>query len=64
MTLIDAGTMKVTRRVLPMIVVTEVALVVTADPPAVGVTETTVLAGEIVPDGKPEPVTFTTVTPA
>ncbi|MDX2149375.1 MAG: hypothetical protein SFV54_01475 [Bryobacteraceae bacterium] len=64
MTLIAAGMVKVTRRVVPTMVVTAVALVVTAAPPAAGSSLTSVSAGWMVPVGKLEPVTLTAVRPA
>jgi hypothetical protein len=58
-----AGIVKVTRSVVATIVVTAVAFVVTAVPPAAGFRVMVTLTGGIVPVGKLEPVTFITVTP-
>ena len=60
---IDEGTVKLTRRVVPVMVVTAVALVVTAVPPDAGSSFTSVSAGKMVPAGNPEPVMLTLVTP-
>jgi hypothetical protein len=54
---------KLIRRVVPTMVVTAVAVVVTAEPPPFGASVTPVLAGSIVPAGKLEPVTLMFVTP-
>jgi hypothetical protein len=60
-TITEAGTVKLTRRVVPVTVVTAVAVVVVTAEGPVRVTVT--LAGNIVPDGKFEPNTATLVTP-
>jgi hypothetical protein len=58
-TTIELGIGKVTRRTVPVIVVTAVAAtVVIGEPVAVGFSVTVTLEGKIVPEGKPEPVTF------
>jgi hypothetical protein len=55
----ELGIGKVTRRTVPAMVVTAVAVtVVIGEPVAVGFRVTTTLDGRIVPDGKPEPVTL------
>jgi hypothetical protein len=59
----DAGTVNVTRRVVPATVVTAVAWVATAAPPVAGVSVTVTFAAAIVPTGKFDPVTLTLVTP-
>ena len=57
--------MNITRRVLPTIVVTELAFVTTeAPPPAANCMVTFVFEGKIVPLGNPEPVMVMLVTPA
>jgi hypothetical protein len=63
-TLMDDGITNVTRRVVPTSVVTEVAMVETAGPPAVGSSLTLVFAGRTVAAGKPEPTRVMLVTPA
>jgi len=60
---IAAGIVKMIRRVEPTTVVTAVACVTTALPPAVGVRLTVVFAGWIVPSGNPEPVRIMLETP-
>src|SRR5215469_9699948 len=60
---IEAGTVKLTRRVEPTTVVTAVAAVFTGTPPPVGLRLTVVLVPVIVPVGNPDPVTLTLVTP-
>lgn len=63
-TAIVVGMVKVTRLVVPVTSATAEAFVVTSGPPAVACRVTFVLAGSIVPLGKPEPVTMMFVTPA
>jgi hypothetical protein len=64
-TVSEAGTWKVTRRVVPRIVCTAVAVAWPVGGPEVaGCKATVTLAGEIVPEGKPDPVTLMIVTPA
>jgi hypothetical protein len=59
------GMINVTRRVLPTIVVTELAFVTMAvAPPAANSIVTFVSAGRMVPLGNPEPVMVMLVTPA
>src|ERR1700693_2423236 len=53
----EAGIVNVMRRVVPTIVVTVVAGVLTDAPPAAGAKVTVTFAGGIVPEGKFEPVT-------
>jgi hypothetical protein len=62
-TVIVAGIMKATRRVVPTTVVTVVAAVVVDRPPAAGVMATVTEAGWIVPAGKLEPVRVMLVMP-
>jgi hypothetical protein len=59
----EAGIVKVTRRVVPKIVVTADGVAVVAVPPLCGVSVTVTLAGLIVPLGYPEPVTMMTLLP-
>jgi hypothetical protein len=60
---IEAGMVNVTRRVLPAMVVTAVAVAVMAAPPAAGAMLTVTLEALIVPVGKFEPVNEMLVTP-
>jgi hypothetical protein len=62
----EAGTRNPTLLVVPMTVAIVDAAVVTVGPAPVvtGASVTVMLAGKMVPVGKPEPVTFTDVTPA
>jgi hypothetical protein len=63
-TTIDAGIVKLTRRVLPTTVVTEEAAVVARGGPALaGVNTTDTFGGRMVAFGNPEPVSVTMVTP-
>jgi hypothetical protein len=62
-TLIAEGTMKATRRVVPVTVVTELAAVVAAVPPADGDMPTVTEEARIVPVGKPGPVNVILVMP-
>jgi hypothetical protein len=62
-TAIDAGIVKLTRRVLPTTVVTaEAAVVARGGPAFAGVKITDTFAGRMVPFGNPEPVSVTIVT--
>ena len=49
--------------VVPMTVVTVDAAAVVGDPPQLVATETRIFAGEIPPEGKPDPVTLTVDVP-
>ena len=62
-TLIELGIRKVTRRVVPIMVVTRVAAAVTGEPEGAKARLTVMADGSIIPSGNPEPVTVTVVIP-